>query len=825
MTKPKKFRKISEKITVTMAAWLFVFTLLATWASYLHVSSIVTALMSDSLKENITLRADREDQLFELAERNQRALARELVSHLEGADKGGLSRVREFDQIFRRSKDGAVRERDEIDNTQHPSFFVPPSIKLTSDVKSQLMMMYEFMERECYVTLTSFSDCWVSDARGSVGNFLIEERSYAHQIPADFKNLEQVWMTVIDPQHNPERKSRWTPTYLDPNIDLWVVTLATPLYLGDKFLGAIGNDIFLGQIVDRTVHLKMAGTKNFIFNSDGVLVAHPDFQDRIQKSLGRLSVGDVMSEDPTLKEAHELAIREMPRRAPFAGGRVFELDAENWIAIAKLDGPDWYMATLYPKSLITTAALNASRFILIFFCVSLILEVALLMWLISQRLERPLSELVKGVQKVSAGDLQAKVFAGTNDELQLLSEAFNEMTYNLGISRAESQAAVVKATEAARVKSDFVSNISHEMRTPLNGILGMTHFLSETNLSEEQKKYASLIAESGNNLLAIVNQVLDVAKIEAQKHELNEAPFNLMSVLDDVRTVCGFAAKQKGLPLDFESSIDGQFWGDGPRLRQILANLVGNAVKFSSVGSISLRVTELDSRAPFKRLRFEVRDQGVGMSEEVQSRLFKPFAQGDSSMSRSHGGTGLGLFLVKSFAELMGGTVSLSSRLGEGSTFRVEIPLRTQPPASARLPKAPVPAAALQNVKPILIVEDNFVNIVLTEALIKKLGFTSQVAKDGREAVEAFASGRFSMILMDCQMPIMDGYEATREIRRLETQGTRTPIVALTANTSSEDRERCLESGMDDMLSKPVKIAVFKEKIEYWLSRAESSAA
>lgn len=825
MTKPKKFRKISEKITVTMAAWLFVVTLLATWASYLHISSIVTSLISDSLKENVTLRGEREDQLFELAERNQRALARELESHLMGADKRGGDRALEFDQVFSKSKDGAYRQRADIDTTQHPSFFVPPSVQLTGAVKREIMVMHDFVERECFVTLSSFSDCWVSDARGSVGNFLIDEKSYAHRIPADFKNLEQVWMTVVDPAHNPERKSRWTPSYLDPNINLWMVTLATPLYLGDKFVGAIGNDIVLGQLIDRTVHLKMSGTKNFIFSSEGVLVAHPDFQSRIHGSGGALGVQDVIGEDPTLKETYQLAMREMPFRTTLAGGRVFELDAENWVAITKLDGPDWYMATLYPKSLIASAALNASRFILIFFCLSLILEVVLLMWLIGQRLERPLSELVKGVQKVSAGDLQAKVSTGTNDEFQLLGDAFNEMTYNLGISRAESQAAVAKAIEAARVKSDFVSNISHEMRTPLNGILGMTHFLSETNLSEEQKKYASLIAESGNNLLAIVNQVLDVAKIEAQKHELNEAPFNLMSVLDDVRTVCGFAAKQKGLPLDFESSIDGQFWGDGPRLRQILANLVGNAVKFSSVGSISLRVTELDSRAPFKRLRFEVRDQGVGMSEEVQSRLFKPFAQGDSSMSRSHGGTGLGLFLVKSFAELMGGTVSLSSRLGEGSTFRVEIPLRTQPPASARLPKAPVPAAALQNVKPILIVEDNFVNIVLTEALIKKLGFTSQVAKDGREAVEAFASGRFSMILMDCQMPIMDGYEATREIRRLETQGTRTPIVALTANTSSEDRERCLESGMDDMLSKPVKIAVFKEKIEYWLSRAESSAA
>ena len=821
----RKFRKISEKITVTMAAWLFVVTLLATWASYLHISSIVTGLMADSLRENITLRADREDQLFELAERNQQALAKELVTHLVGQDLEGSSRAGDFDQIFSRSPDGALRERLEIDNTQHPSFFIPQSVALSKPVKREIMALYDFMERECYVTLSSFSDCWVADARGAVGNFWINEKSYAHQIPPDFKNLEQIWMTVVDPAHNPERRSRWTASYLDPNINLWMVTLATPLYAGDKFMGAIGNDIVLGHLIDRTVHLKMAGTKNFIFSGEGALVVHPDFQDRIQKSGGILSVADVSREDATAKEAFDLALREWVQGEGPAGGRVFELDAENWIAISKIDGPDWYLATLYPKSLITAAALNASRFILIFFCVSLFLEIALLMWLIGRRLERPLSELVKGVQKVSAGDLQAKVFTGTNDEFQLLSDAFNEMTYNLGVSRAEGQAAISRALEAARVKSDFVSNISHEMRTPLNGILGMTHFLNDTHLTEEQRKYAGLIAESGNNLLAIVNQVLDVAKIEAQKQELSEATFNLISVLDEVRTSCGFAAKQKGLPLDFESAVEGEFWGDGPRLKQILTHLVGNAVKFSSVGSISLTVTEVNSRAPFKRLRFEVRDQGVGISEEVGARLFKPFAQGDASMSRSHGGTGLGLFLVKSFAELMGGTVSFSSRVGEGSVFRVEVPLRTEAPASARLPRRAEQSATLQNVKPILIVEDNFVNLVLTETLLKKLGFSSEIAKDGREAVQAFASGRFSMILMDCQMPIMDGFEATREIRRLESPGTRLPIVALTANTSNEDRERCLDSGMDDMLTKPVKIAVFKEKLEYWLARAEKPAA
>ncbi|WP_413560471.1 ATP-binding protein [Bdellovibrio sp. HCB209] len=819
MDKKKKYRKISEKITLTLAFWLLIITALATFLSYLHISSIVTSLVSENLEKYIEVRSDRESQVFRLATKNQQILAQRLEWQL----KSGLPRSEDrFKQLFTKFPDGAIRERDEINNKIHPSYFLPDFTKLDAETIERSVIMYDFLDRECFLSTATFSDCWVADANGSLGVLLEEEVGYSSKIPGNFKNLDQVWMKGVSPQENPLRQPRWTKTYFDPAWQLWMITLSTPIYVNNKFTGVIGNDIFVGQMLDRIMKFKLKGTKNIVINSEGYMVAHPELEEKIKQSHALLKVSDLKDFDPYIEKIFSTASRELSFKSEDKG-HIFDLGSENLYAVGKIEGPDWYLVTLYPKSLISTAAFNSAKYILIFGCLSLILELFLLMRLLQEKLGHPLKSLVTTVQRISSGDLEAKVSMKTRDEFEILGNAFNEMTYNLGVSRAESHAAMEKAIEAARVKSNFVASISHEMKTPLNGILGMTHFLNDTNLNEEQRKYAAFITESGSNLLAIVNQVLDVSKIDAKKMELSEGPFSLKKILDDVYNLHHFVAKQKGIPIDFENSVpeEAPFIGDADRIKQILNNLLSNALKFSDMGSISLTVSEVKRFDHTHRIRFVIKDQGIGISEEVQEKLFQPFTQADMSMTRQYGGTGLGLYIVKSFVTLMGGAVGVISTPGIGSEFWFEINLGIgAAPELAGV--TPVPVVATPKVSlPILVVEDNFVNQVLTEALLKKLNYTSQVVKDGQEAVEAFEEGKYSLILMDCQMPMKDGFDATRDIRKKESAGSRIPIIALTANTENDNREICLEAGMDDMLSKPVKVAVFKEKLEYWLAQAQ----
>jgi CheY-like chemotaxis protein len=356
-------------------------------------------------------------------------------------------------------------------------------------------------------------------------------------------------------------------------------------------------------------------------------------------------------------------------------------------------------------------------------------------------------------------------------------------------------------------------------------------------LDDQQKKYANIIRSSGQGLLTIVNDILDFSKIEAGKMDLEVIGFNLTTLVDTQMGLLANWAKDKRLTLStfIDPSLKGHFRGDPGRIGQILLNLVGNAIKFTSAGSVSVRVMpDESSSANFRVIRFEVQDTGVGISDETAQRLFRPFTQADGSTARKYGGTGLGLSISKRLAEMMGGQIGVRSRLGEGSTFWFTISLLSAEAGSksdgvaasiAQLAQESQKAADRTKFR-ILVAEDNSVNQMVALAQLKGLGFAAQAVANGKEAVDAFASGQFHLILMDCQMPEMDGYEAAQKIRSLEAKsGTRIPIIALTANAMKEDEDKCLQFGMDDFISKPVKKEQLQEKLEQYLPEVTRKAA
>jgi two-component system, sensor histidine kinase len=386
-----------------------------------------------------------------------------------------------------------------------------------------------------------------------------------------------------------------------------------------------------------------------------------------------------------------------------------------------------------------------------------------------------------------------------------------------------------EALVASRAKSDFLANMSHEVRTPMNGVIGIAELLLDTRLSAEQRDYAHTILESGRSLLTVLNDVLDFSKIEAGKLDLELTPADPRRLLGDVARLMSIQADAKGLQFSVhvDPAVPEWICADTHRLRQIFINLCGNGVKFTAAGEVTLAAKVISQDAQSVRLRFEVRDSGIGIPAHRIGALFEPFVQADSSSTRRFGGTGLGLSIVKRLAELMGGEIGVESQESVGSTFWFAAPFALASAAARSssgaepwdrsAPLGELPRAVANSGPSILLVEDNDVNRMVARRILEGLGYQVDTAVDGREAVEAWRHGKHALILMDCQMPVLDGYAATREIRGKELPGQHIPIVALTAHAMKDDDLKCKQAGMDDYLTKPIVRQLLSDCLERFL--------
>ena len=381
-------------------------------------------------------------------------------------------------------------------------------------------------------------------------------------------------------------------------------------------------------------------------------------------------------------------------------------------------------------------------------------------------------------------------------------DAARQAVLNRQINEARDAAEV-----ATRAKSDFLATMSHEIRTPMNGVIGMIGLLMDTELSDEQQKMARVARESADSLLGIINDILDYSKLEAGKIDLEDVNFSPEQLVDGVVSLLSARAIAKGIGISMNLPRDMPIWlrGDPTRLRQILFNLIGNAIKFTEKGDVSVTSSHRTDADGSLQLRFDIRDSGIGISEEGRARLFTRFNQADSSTTRKFGGTGLGLAICKQLVELMGGEIGVDSEPGRGSTFHFTIRCKLGEQPAVVETADPDGSIALANRKlRILVAEDNSVNQLFIKMLLGKSGHFVDVVGDGAEAVEAVKKVSYDLILMDIQMPEMDGPTATKVIRQLDRSVARIPIIALTANAMLGQREEYLAAGMDDYVTKPI---------------------
>ncbi len=604
--------------------------------------------------------------------------------------------------------------------------------------------------------------------------------------------------------------------------------LAGHYYLGNFSVGRVTKNFSVYFSAPIDIHGKL----------DGVLIIISDFPCIIQYETSDEFISQALSTSMLTPQGMYMAhenIRIMGNSQPEyqqiyeqlfpvgeRGGYVeYVQDGEQYVGVAMLEpNTRWLVIASGLKHEVFASAYRTGIVVLLvtlFFCFAVCAVVVRY----ASRVLDALISLIRYAKHVSEGNLNVRLTpTDRTDELGVLHNSLENLVSTLQEMFQERQ-------KADRMKDEFLANMSHEIRTPLNAIMGMTHLAEQENTdSGKRKLYLKRIKVAADSLLGIINDILDISKVEAGKMIIESNVFHLKEMVEDTMGIHHEAARAKGLSLlfDCDSSTHPHYMGDSMRIRQVLNNLLSNAIKFTEQGQISIRCWEepSDSRLDKARLYFQVTDTGMGISDELISKLFQPFTQADASVTRKFGGTGLGLAICRRLVMLMDGEIWLESTINEGSVFTfyltlsiaggVDVKSAYQEKQQASIPED---MSGIAN-KKILLAEDNDINQVIFKELLMSLGVQVTAVSNGQEAVEAVEKEKFHLILIDMQMPVMGGLEATRIIREMK-EGKDVTIIALTANARSEDRMEAQNAGMNDYLTKPIDPPLFIQTVRKWL--------
>jgi signal transduction histidine kinase/CheY-like chemotaxis protein len=651
---------------------------------------------------------------------------------------------------------------------------------------------------------------------------------YRHEAPADLDISKEEMSRITTPAFDPYGVTRCTnlqSLIQDDEGERLATACLTPAYANGRYVGAFGSTIELTGFLANAVKSSLPGASTLLVTGKGELIAYPGF-----------TVPGIASEKTLAAYERRLGLKSLVADLAKDGrahGVITSPDGKQIIAFGQLRGPDWYLLLTYPKAAVAASAAKSASWVLILGGVATALQTMLVVFLARRTITWPLRRLAASCDPEAFGEASRPDVSAEerrNDEIGVLAKALRaeretaEAVMCSLEDRVQERTAQLERANAE--KSRFLANMSHELRTPLNGVIAISETLSREQKSAKGKELAELIVSSGRLLERVLTDILDFSKIEAGEIKLAHDEFAMATLVGRIAELHRAAAEAKGLRFAWTVSpaADGRFAGDTVRLTQVLSNLLSNAVKFTEAGEVTLAVDAAEGS-----VWFTVADTGIGFDEEVRARLFRRFEQADASIRRRFGGTGLGLAISRSLIELMGGAIEVSSDPGHGSTFVVRVPLEAATGEAAVADDDPFEAFDISGAR-VLLAEDHPTNQKVVQLVLESVGVEPVIVENGALALEALRAARFDVVLMDMQMPELDGLSATAQLRAWERdQGLpRTPVIMLTANALDEHVRASHEAGADAHLSKPIRPDALIEAILHAMAghrSAEEAAA
>jgi len=825
-------RSLSRRFLISVGVMSLIVTVLGTLGAFLVFKRELEQRQIAFLKDYVQERSSNVERRFSNLTALHQAAGEELerrVNHISDAETDRMA-----DEYFPQRPDGTRRSRDAyFDGTMINGSYLYGMGAFISDAKNLPMD-----QKKALVTSFRLVATFGQAARKDYDNFYFftppdarlvifgPERPdklmfYRHEAPADLDISKEEMSSLTNPQNDPKRVTRCTnlQRLIQDTVGERLATAClTPAYVNGKYVGAFGSSIELTGFLANAIKTSLPGATPLLVTGKGELIAYPGF-----------ATPGKTAEKTVAEYERRLGLKGLVaavRKTGKTSGVIDSPDGQQIVAFGQLAGPDWYLMLSYPKADVAASAARSAAWLLLVGGIFAALQTLLVVFVARRAIVWPLQKLADSCEADEASRPDVSAEEIRNDEIGVLARALRADREKAVAIMASLEDRVHERTaqleRANAEKSRFLANMSHELRTPLNGVIAISETLAREQATPKGKELAELIVSSGRLLERVLTDILDFSKIEAGEIKLSRDEFSMNTLVSRIAELHRASAEGKGLAFGWSVSpaADRRFAGDTVRLTQVLSNLLSNAVKFTETGEVRLQVD-----AAGGAVSFSVADTGIGFDDEVRERLFRRFEQADDSIRRRFGGTGLGLAISRSLVEMMGGSVDVVSAPGKGSTFTVTAALELVDGEALEAEDNAFEGFDISGAR-VLLAEDHPTNQKVVQLVLDSVGIDPVIVENGKLALEALQAERFDVVLMDMQMPELDGLSATIQLRAWEReQGLpRTPVIMLTANALDEHVKASLDAGADQHLSKPIRADALIEAIIHAMAESEGQA-